>query len=188
VQSTARFFVGSWWLVLLRGILAVLFGVLALAHPLAAMVAIVALFGVWAFIDGATALALVISGWHSWRLAVAGLAGIAVALLTLFRPGLTAVGLYAAVAFWAIARGLLEITVAIELRHQIKGELWLILGAVSSLIFGVLMIAMPLAGVLALAWIVGVYALVFGLLMIGLSFRLHRLARPAAPIATPHVV
>jgi uncharacterized membrane protein HdeD (DUF308 family) len=131
-------------------------------------------FGVWAFIDGIDALALALSGWRSWQLVLVGLVGIAVGMLTFFRPGITAIGLYAAVATWAIARGILEIVVAIELRKRIQGELWLVLSAVASIVFGVLMIVLPVAGALALAWLVGVYALVFGAIMLALSFRLRR--------------
>jgi uncharacterized membrane protein HdeD (DUF308 family) len=182
----------AWWLLLLRGILAVAFGVLAFVQPVAALVALVALFGVWALIDGATAIALMLSGWRSWQLALIGVAGIAAAVITLFRPGLTALGLYAAIAGWSIARGVLEIGLAIELRRQLKGEVWLIFGGLSSLLFGVLMIALPMAGVLALAWLIATYALIFGAIMIALSLRLRRVGRPTTirvtTVGTPRPV
>jgi uncharacterized membrane protein HdeD (DUF308 family) len=174
-----------WWLLLLRGILALAFGILALMQPLVALVALVALVGVWALIDGATAIALLLSGWRSWQLGLVGVAGIAVAVITIVRPGLTALGLYAAIAAWSIARGVLEIGLAIQLRRLIKGELWLIFGGLSSLLFGVLMIALPMAGVLALAWLIAIYALIFGGLMIGLSLRLRREGRLMPPAPTP---
>jgi uncharacterized membrane protein HdeD (DUF308 family) len=167
-----------WWLFLLRGILAVLFGVLLLVQPIAALTALVLVFGVWAFIDGVAALALSIGDRRSWGMALAGLVGIAVGLLTFFKPETAAVALYALVAAWAVARGILEIGVAIELRKVIRNEVWLILGGLASIAFGVLMILLPVAGVLAIAWLIGVYALVFGVLMFGLAFRLREL-RPA---------
>jgi uncharacterized membrane protein HdeD (DUF308 family) len=182
----------NWWLLLLRGLLALAFGVLALLQPLAALAVLVALFGLWALIDGAAAIALLVSGWRSWQLAVVGALGILVAIITFFRPGLTAIGLYAAIAGWSIVRGILEIGLAIELRRRVAGEWWLLFAGLSSVLFGGLMIALPAAGVLALAWLIAIYALLFGGIMVGLSLRLRRLARGTTvappPIATPHAV
>jgi uncharacterized membrane protein HdeD (DUF308 family) len=175
----------NWWLFALRGLLAVIFGVLTLVQPAAAFTAIVLVFGVWAFIDGINALALAITGWRSWQLALAGLVGIALGLLTFFRPGFTAIGLYAAVAAWAVARGILEIAVGIELRKRVKGELWLVFAGIASLLFGVLMIALPMAGLLALAWLIGIYALMFGVLMFALSVRLSGLRPGRQPQKQP---
>jgi uncharacterized membrane protein HdeD (DUF308 family) len=164
----------NWWLLLLRGGLAILFGVFALASPLAALTAFVFIFGVWAFIDGIDALALSLGGWRSWPMMVAGMVGIALGLVTFFRPGLTAFGLYAAIAAWAIARGILEIVVAIELRKTIRGELWLVLAGLASIAFGLLLVLLPVAGALTLGWLIGFYALLFGVLMVALSLRLRR--------------
>lgn len=174
----------SWGLLIVRGVLAILFGVLALAHPLAALVALVILFGVWAFIDGVSALALFIGGWRAWPLLIVGLVGIAAGIVTFFRPGITAIGLYAAVASWSIVRGLFEIALAIRLRRRIAGEGWLIFGGISSLIFGALLIALPMAGMLALAWLIGVYALIFGGAMIGLAVRIRRIVHPKPTTTT----
>lgn len=179
----------SWWLLVLRGVLAILFGAFALSHPLGALAALLLVFGVWAFVDGVSALGLFFAGWRAWPLVVIGLLGIAVAVLTLLRPGITAVALYAAVAAWAIARGLLEIAIAVALRRQIAGELWMILAGLSSIVFGVLLVALPAAGMLALVWLIGVYAIVFGIFTIALGVRLHGLERPTTPrYGTPHTV
>lgn len=182
----------NWWLFALRGVLAVVFGILALVQPVAALAALVLVFGVWAFIDGIDALALAVTGWRSWQLIVVGLVGIGVGIFTFVRPGITAIALYAAVAAWSIARGILEIAVAIELRKRIEGEVWLIIAGVASIVFGVLMIVLPIAGVLALAWLIGVYALLFGGVMIALSLRLRRVAHPAPrttrkPLVSPTI-
>lgn len=189
VVGAARAMASNWWLLALRGALAIIFGILTLVEPIAALTAIVFVFGVWAFIDGINALAVSITGWRSWQLLLGGLVGIAVGLFTFFRPGITAVGLYAAVAAWAIARGILEIAVAIELRKEIEGELWLVLAGIASIVFGVLMILLPVAGVLAIAWLIGVYALLFGCLMVALSLRVRRILHehPRVPTigATP---
>lgn len=180
----------SWGLFILRGVLAILFGVLALVQPLSALVALVILFGVWAFVDGVSALALYFGGWRRWQMLVVGLIGIAAGLVTFFRPGITAIGLFAAVATWSIIRGALEIAAGIRLRRAIRGEGWLILGGISSLVFGVAMIALPAAGVLALAWLIAVYALLFGGIMLNLGLRLRSLeqAGTAPPMVTPHAV
>jgi uncharacterized membrane protein HdeD (DUF308 family) len=182
----ARALVDNWWLFALRGLLALLFGIFAVVWPGPALATFVLVFGVWAFIDGIDALALAVTGWRSWQLALAGLVGIAIGLLTFFRPGVTAIGLYTAFAAWSIARGVLEIAVAIELRKEITGEWWLVLGGISSIVFGVLLVALPAAGILALAWLIGVYAIIFAFTMFVLSARLYRLRRPAsAPAPRP---
>jgi uncharacterized membrane protein HdeD (DUF308 family) len=186
----ARPLTQRWWLFLVRGLLALIFGVLVFVQPIAALTALVLVFGVWAFIDGVSALGLAFGGaGRPWAWAIVGLIGIGIAVLTFFRPDITAVALYAAIAAWAIARGILEIALAIELRREIKGEVWLILGALASIVFGVLMIVLPTAGVLTIAWIIGVYAIVFGGLMIALAFRLRRVGvkteERIAPVVRP---
>jgi uncharacterized membrane protein HdeD (DUF308 family) len=178
----------SWGLLTLRGVLAILFGVLALVHPMSALVALVILFGIWAFVDGVSALALFFGGWRSGWLLVVGLLGIGAGVLTFFRPGITAVGLFVVVASWAILRGIAEIALAVRLRRRIEHEGWLIFGGISSIIFGVLMIALPVVGVLALAWLIGVYALMFGGTMIGLAVRVHRMEQGPPILTTPHAV
>jgi uncharacterized membrane protein HdeD (DUF308 family) len=180
LMSHAGALVDNWWLFALRGVLAILFGFIALFTPLTALVALVLVFGVWAFIDGIHALALAVTGWRSWQLVLGGLVGIAVGLFTFFRPSITALGLYAAIAAWSIARGVLEIVVAIEMRREVKGEGWLVVGGIISILFGVLMVALPAAGVLALAWLLGIYAFSFGVIMVVLSVRLYRLRHPKA--------
>jgi uncharacterized membrane protein HdeD (DUF308 family) len=178
---------GAWWLFAVRGVLALIFGALALVHPLAVLAAMVLLFGAWAFVDGVSALVLAFGGMRSWQLVLSGLIGVAAGVITFFRPGITALGLFITVSAWAIARGVVEIVLAIKLRKQIQGETWLILGGISSIAFGVLLFLMPVAGVLALGWLVGFYALLFGVLMIGLAMRLRRVAekREVPPMATP---
>jgi uncharacterized membrane protein HdeD (DUF308 family) len=176
--AAAGALVDNWWLFLLRGLLALVFGALTIWQPTTALGALVLVFGVWAFIDGIDALALAVTGWRSWQMVVAGLVGLGIGLLTFFRPGVTAIGLYAAIAAWAIARGVMEIAVAIQLRKVVQGEAWLVLGGITSLLFGVLMIALPVAGVLALAWLIGIYAFTFGFVMCMLAAKLWRLKQP----------
>jgi uncharacterized membrane protein HdeD (DUF308 family) len=179
--------VDNWWLFALRGVLAIIFGALTIWQPLAALGVFVLVFGVWAFIDGISALGLAITGWRSWQMVLVGLVGIAVGLLTFFRPEITALGLYATIAAWAIARGILELAVAIQLRRVVRDEVWLVLGGLASIFFGVLLIVLPVAGLLALAWLIGVYAWTFGIIMCVLASRLRSARRPTTPEVTAPV-
>jgi uncharacterized membrane protein HdeD (DUF308 family) len=168
----------NWWALLIRGIAAVVFGVLAFAWPGATIVALVILFGAYAFVDGVFAIVAAIRAAQSherwWPFLLEGIVGIAIAAITYFEPHVTAFALYFTIAAWAFLTGILEIAAAIQLRKQIANELWLILGGVLSLLFGVLMIWQPLAGAIAIVWVIGAYAIMFGILMIGLSLRLRK--------------
>ena len=168
----------NWWTLLIRGIAAVVFGVLAFAWPGATIVALVILFGAYAFVDGVFAIVAAIRAAQSherwWPFLLEGIVGIAIAAITYFEPHVTAFALYFTIAAWAFLTGILEIAAAIQLRKQIANELWLILGGVLSLLFGVLMIWQPLAGAIAIVWVIGAYAIMFGILMIGLSLRLRK--------------
>ena len=156
---------------MIRGIAAVVFGVLAFAWPGATIVAIVILFGAYAFVDGVFAIVGAIRAAQSherwWPFLLEGIVGIAIAAIMFFEPHVTAFALYFTIAAWAFLTGILEIAAAIQLRKQIANELWLILGGVLSLLFGVLMIWQPMAGAIAIVWVIGAYAIVFGIMMIG---------------------
>jgi uncharacterized membrane protein HdeD (DUF308 family) len=168
----------NWWALLIRGIAAVVFGVLAFVWPGATIVALVILFGAYAFVDGVFAIVAAIRAAQSrerwWPFLLEGIVGIAIAAITYFEPHVTAFALYFTIAAWAFLTGILEIAAAIQLRKQIANELWLILGGILSLLFGVLMIWRPLAGAIAIVWVIGAYAIMFGILMIGLSLRLRK--------------
>ena len=163
----------NWWTLLIRGIAAVVFGVLAFIWPGATIVAMVILFGAYAFVDGVFAIVGAIRAAQSherwWPFLLEGIVGIAIAAITFFEPRVAAFGLYFTIAAWAFLTGILEIAAAIQLRKQIANELWLILAGVLSLLFGVLMLWQPMAGAIAIVWVIGAYAIVFGIMMIGLS-------------------
>jgi uncharacterized membrane protein HdeD (DUF308 family) len=164
----------NWWVLMLRGIFAVLFGVAAFAWPGPTLVALVFLYGAYALVDGVTAL------WagafaRAWWLVLSGVLGIIVGVGTFFYPGITAVALFYLIAAWAVSRGIFEIVAGIALRKQITGEWALILGGIFSIIFGVVLVAYPVPGVLALVWLIGTYALVFGVTMIVMAFQLRSL-------------
>jgi uncharacterized membrane protein HdeD (DUF308 family) len=180
-ESLAR----NWWLLLLRGIAGVAFGVLAFAWPGLTLFALVLLYGAYALVDGVFAIVAAIksrgrapTGW----LALVGVLGIAAGIVTFLWPGITALALLALIAAWSILHGVFEVVGAIRLRREIRGEGLLILSGLLSVAFGVAVLIWPGAGALALVWLIGGYAIVFGVLMIVLSFRLRR-HRPAAATA-----
>jgi uncharacterized membrane protein HdeD (DUF308 family) len=173
----------NWWVFLLRGICAVLFGILTFAMPGITLASLVIVFGIYAIIDGAGAIALGFGGGESgerwWQMIVLGILSIAAGVLTFAWPGITAIALLAFIAAWAIVRGIVEISAAIALRKVIDNEFLLVLSALCSILFGVIMIARPGAGALAVLWIIGTYAIIFGVLTISLAMRLRSL-RPLA--------
>jgi uncharacterized membrane protein HdeD (DUF308 family) len=165
----------AWWLLLLRGLVAIAFGVLTVFQPGLSLASLVWLFGFYSLFDGILDAGTALFGGHEqdhrWTLFLGGLLGIGIGLLTLSSPGLTALALLFYIAIWAIARGLLEIVAAIRLRQEIHGEWLLILGGLASVAFGLLLIARPAAGALTVLWLIAGYALFFGVLSVMLAFR-----------------
>ena len=167
----------NWWMLLLRGIAAIIFGVLALAWPGMTLVTLILFYGAYVLVDGVFAILAAITGGAPaprWWLAIVGLLGIAAGLLTFLMPGVTALVLLYFIAGWAIATGVFQIIGAIKLRHEIDNEWLLILGGVISVLFGVAMFMAPGAGALALIWVIGTYAIIIGVLLVALSFRLKK--------------
>lgn len=169
----------NWWLLLVRGVLAIIFGVLAFAWPGLTLAVLVLLFGAYALVDGIFALVtgLVRIGRQErwWLMVLEGIAGIVAGLITFFYPGMTAVLLLYFIAAWALVTGVLEIVAAIRLRREIENEWWLGLAGVASVIFGILLFLQPAAGALAVVWLIGGYAILFGVLLIFLAFRVRGL-------------
>ncbi|HVH06477.1 MAG TPA: HdeD family acid-resistance protein [Myxococcota bacterium] len=177
-----------WWLFLLRGLISILFGVLAFVWPGITLASLVLVFGAFAFADGVFALVGALRGggrepW--WLLILEGLVGIGIGIITVVSPGITALALLFYIAIWAIATGVLEIGSAIALRKEIEHEWLLGLSGLASVVFGVLLIARPGAGALTVLWLIGGYALVFGVLLVMLSFRARRLSARATPLPHP---
>lgn len=168
----------NWWAVLIRGIAAVVFGVLAFAWPVSTIAAIIILFGAYAFVDGVFAIVAAVRAAQSherwWPFLLEGIVGIAIGVITFFEPSATAFALYVTIAAWAFITGVLEIAAAVQLRKQIANELWLILGGILSLVFAGLMFWRPLSASIAIVWVIGAYAIMFGITMIALSFRLKK--------------
>lgn len=170
----------NWWMLLLRGIAAIIFGVLALTWPGMTLVTLILFYGAYVLVDGVLAIVAAITGgalMPRWWLAIAGLLGIAAGVLTFSMPGLTAIVLLYFIAGWAIATGVLQIIGAIKLRKEIDNEWLLILGGILSVLFGVAMMAAPEAGALALITVIGIYAMIIGALLVALSLRLKKHAR-----------
>jgi uncharacterized membrane protein HdeD (DUF308 family) len=174
VHSLAR----HWWLHILRGIAAIVFGILAFAWPGITLVTLVLFYGAYVLVDGVLALAAAVMGGNPmprWWLALVGIAGIVAGLLTFVYPGITALVLLIFIAAWAIVLGIFEIYGAIRLRKEIEGEWLLILNGAISVLFGLVLLWRPGAGALAVVWIIGAYAILFGIIsvMFGLKLRKH---------------
>jgi uncharacterized membrane protein HdeD (DUF308 family) len=173
VEALAR----NWWVLALRGGIAILFGLLTILNPAISLAALILLFGAYALADGVFSIIAAITRRRNeprWAaLLVSGILGILIGLATFLMPGVTALVLLYFIAAWAVVRGIFEIIAAIQLRRVIDGEFWLILAGVLSVAFGVLMFLFPGAGALALLLWIGVFAIVFGVVLFALAFRLR---------------
>lgn len=166
----------NWWLLLLRGIAGILFGLLAFVWPGITLLSLVFLYGAYALLDGIFAISAAMRGGTGarWWLALIGVLGIVAGLLTFLWPGMTALVLAMFIGAWSLVHGVLEIIGAIKIRKEIDNEWWLILSGALSALFGLILLIMPGAGALALVWIIGAYAIVFGALLVGFAFRLKK--------------
>lgn len=168
----------AWWLVLLRGILSIVFGVLAFVWPGLTLVTLVLLYGAFALVDGVLSLIAAFTGRAkaipTWWLVLAGIAGIAAGVVTFLWPGITAIVLVMFIGAWAIVHGVFEIIGAIQLRKEIDNEWWLILGGILSVIFGLIVLLAPGAGALGLIWAIAAYSIAFGITWVMLAFRLRK--------------
>jgi uncharacterized membrane protein HdeD (DUF308 family) len=163
-----------WWVLALRGVLAVLFGLFAFFIPGITLLTLVLLFGAYVLLDGIFDLvAATRSPSHHWALVLEGIVGIIAGILTFLWPGITAMVLLYLIAFWAIFTGVLEIIAGIRLRQVLSDEIWLILMGVLSLLFGLFILIFPGAGALAVVYWIGAYALLFGIMLLALAFRLR---------------
>lgn len=173
-----------WWTFIVRGVLALAFGVLAFGAPALGIVVLVGLFAAWALVDGVTGLVAGIRTRgidRSWWLEVAeGLASILAGVVALVFPEYAATALVLIIAAWAIVTGVFEVWIAIRLRRVIEGEVWLGLAGLVSVLFGVILLVFPRAGALSLVWLIGSGAIVFGVFLVLLGWRLrgiHEMAK-----------
>jgi uncharacterized membrane protein HdeD (DUF308 family) len=171
IEALAR----NWWMVALRGVAAILFGILAIIWPDITVGVLVAFFGAYALVDGVFAIvaAFQADDTDRWWHVAEGVLGILVGIIAWVWPGLTALSLLYFIAAWALVTGVFEIIAAIRLRQQITNEWLLILGGVLSVLFGILLLFRPRESAIALVTVIGIYAIIFGGILLGLAFRLR---------------
>src|SRR2546428_2438365 len=169
-----------WWVPVIRGIAAIVFGVVALRYPGLTVATLVLFFGAWVLIDGVFRIVGAIAGRASdpeWGFhLIIGIIGIMIGFLTFRAPLITALALIIYIAAWALMIGATEIAFAIKLRREIKGEWFLILMGLVSIVFAVMLLWNPAVGAAALIWIMAWYAVILGVLGIIFGFRLRRFA------------
>ncbi|MEV7008046.1 HdeD family acid-resistance protein [Streptosporangium sp. NPDC051022] len=182
----------TWWVYLVRGVCALLFGLLAIFWPAITVLALVVVFGAYAIVDGVFALfgagrgaGAGSRGWMIFYGVVSVLTGVVVFIW----PGITALVLLLFIAAWFVVTGVLEIVAGIRLRRTVVNEWMFIVGGVLSLLFGILLFLWPAAGALAVVWLIGIMAILYGIALVVLSFRVKALgARRRGPSGTPRVV
>lgn len=173
----------NWWVLLIRGLAGVLFGLAAFLWPMLTLGVLIAFFGVYALIDGCASVVLALrrrnrdESW--WAMLIRGILGILVGVLAFVMPGITAVSLVLLIGAWAILSGAFEIAAAIRLRRVIQNEWLLGLSGTLSLLLGIYLLLFPAAGALALVWWIGAFAFAAGVLLIALAFRVRNLGREA---------
>lgn len=167
----------NWWTLALRGLAAVIFGILAYLWPDITFTVLVLFFGAYALWDGVFALigAFRTAGERRWMLILEGLVGIAAGIVTFIWPGAASLAILTIIAAWAIITGIFEIIAAIRLREEIEGEWLMLFSGLLSVLFGIALAIWPAAGLVAVTWMIGAYAIVFGILLIVLGFRLRNL-------------
>jgi uncharacterized membrane protein HdeD (DUF308 family) len=169
----------NWWTLVLRGIAAIIFGILAYLWPGITFTVLVLFFGAYALWDGVFALigAFRTEGERRWSLVLEGVVGLAAGLVTFFWTGAASLALLLVIGAWAIVTGIFEIVSAIRLREEIEGEWLLLISGVLSVLFGIALAIWPAAGLVAVTWMIGAYAMVFGFLLTMLGFRLRNVSK-----------
>ncbi len=172
----------NWWVLAVRGALAVILGIIAFAAPGAALTVLVTFFGAYALVDGVFAL-LAAARWHHvdqrwWLLILEGVVGIGVGIFVFAHPAASALGLITVIGIWAIVTGIAEIAAAVRLHRVIAGEWFLGISGAVSVLFGIALLSAPGAGLLIWIYFIGAYALLFGISLLVAAFRLrgHHLA------------
>jgi len=169
----------TWWALLLRGVVAIIFGVFAFTHPGLSINTLALLFGTYVLFDGIGGVITAISGRteneHWIVLLLWSLVSVAVGLITIFAPSITTFVLLFYIAIWAIATGVLQVVAAVRVRKEIEGEWRLIAGGLISVAVGLVLLARPAVGALAFIWLIGAYAFVFGVLLVVLAFKVRAL-------------
>jgi uncharacterized membrane protein HdeD (DUF308 family) len=167
----------SWWMLALRGIAALLFGILAIIWPDVTLLVLVALFAAYALITAGASIYAAIrnrktdKGW--WLVLLVGLVALCAGVLALFYPGVTALVLVMLMGANALVTGVLDLAIAVRLRKTLRNEWMLVLAGIVSVVFGVLVMVFPGAGALAMVWMISFYAVLSGVLLLALAFRMR---------------
>jgi uncharacterized membrane protein HdeD (DUF308 family) len=172
-------FARNWWLFVLRGVAAIVFGIIAIVYPDVTITALAIVFGIYAIVDSIGSFASAIGhrgadGWHRAAHALEGVVALVAGVLALVLPDLTALALVALIGIWAILSGVVEIMAAIRLRRVIDTEWLLGISGLLSIIAGIVILVWPDAGAVAISWLIGTYAIVFGVVFVWLGFNLRR--------------
>jgi uncharacterized membrane protein HdeD (DUF308 family) len=168
----------NWWIFAIRGVAAILFGISAAIWP-ALTITVLALFlAAYLLVDGISMLIALVRGdpvarRNAWSVAIIGVLGVAAGVIAFFYPNVTAVALLYVVAFWSIAIGVFQVIAAISLRREIEGELWLAIGGIVAIVFGVYLAVFPGSGLVSLGFLVAIYAIAFGVSSLLLAFKLR---------------
>jgi uncharacterized membrane protein HdeD (DUF308 family) len=174
----------NWWHLLLRGFVAIGFGILIFANPGISLQVLVYLFGLYVLVEGVIGLSLAVQArdvYDSWgALLLWGLLGVAIGVLAFVKPDITALALLFYIALWAIASGVLEIVAAVRLREFISNEWLLTIAGLVSVAFGVWLIAQPERGALAVLWVIGAYAVLFGVLIVVFALKIRNFVSKVA--------
>src|SRR5262245_8299463 len=172
----------NWWALAIRGVVAILFGVLTFFWPAITLAVLALLFCAYAMVAGIFNIVSAIRGGHGherwWVLLLEGVVSLAAAAVTFLWPGITVLAFVYVLGAWAVITGVLEFAAAIRLRKHITGEWLLALAGIASVVFGFLLIFWPFTGAIVVAWWIGAYSIVFGALMLALSFRLREWSTP----------
>ncbi|KAB2716360.1 HdeD family acid-resistance protein [Brucella anthropi] len=174
----------NWWAVALRGVVAILFGIAAFAMPLVTMLSLVVVFAAFSFVDGVFGIIMSVRGARKgerwvWLL-LSGILGIVASAVAILWPGITVLAFVILVAAWALVSGTLMLISAFRLKID-HGRVWLVIGGIASIVFGILLVISPFIGALVLTFWTGAHALVLGatLLILAYKLRSHRTGQPS---------
>ncbi|HTV73710.1 MAG TPA: HdeD family acid-resistance protein [Candidatus Acidoferrales bacterium] len=167
----------NWWLLGLRGLVSILLGIVAFLWPGVTFFVLIAFFAAYMFVAGIFTL---VAAFHfndqptPWPvLVIEGIAGLAIGIITFFWPGITALAAIYTIAVWAVITGILQLVMAVRVRRELPDEILLILAGIASIIFGAVCAAAPLLGLLVYMWILGTYAIIFGILLLVFAVRVR---------------
>jgi uncharacterized membrane protein HdeD (DUF308 family) len=179
----------NWSALAARGVVAIVFGIVAFLLPGVTLAALILLFAAYALVDGVSHLVTAFrhraSTGPDWLLVLGGVAGIAAGIVAAFLPGITALFLVTLIGAWAIVTGVTEVIAAYRLRKEIQGEWLLALNGVVSVIFGIYLWLFPGAGAIALVWIIAAFAIISGIILLMLAIRMRSLGAGGERTGSP---